>query len=385
MVKVFAIKAAWFIFALLFSMSQPQVSLERWVLLALAAVSLSAFFTFAADKKPVFLLLPTIGFAGIGLYDSNFLAYLPLLVFDCSVVGVRAAPASWVAYALLLLPTLNRWGEKPLETMVLLCLSAIAVLLALYVRENQQQNQRYYAVIDQQRRANYSLNAKNKEILDRRDLELNLSTLNERNRIAREIHDNVGHLLTRALYQAKMLETLSGQSAGNQDNAQVLVKLQNTVDEALVAVRNSVHDIYDENLELKKALQKIKDNYTFCEVFLSITEADIPIDVRDCFIKVVREALSNTAKHSDASRINIKVAEYQGFYQLMIADNGSKAAFFKLQTDSVQASHASANGLGLKSITDRVYALGGTLSISRHNGYKILVSIPKTTKESGCG
>ena len=52
---------------------------------------------------------------------------------------------------------------------------------------------------------------KNKELLEKQDYEIQVATLNERNRIAREIHDSVGHLLSRSILQLGALKAVHRQ------------------------------------------------------------------------------------------------------------------------------------------------------------------------------
>lgn len=74
-----------------------------------------------------------------------------------------------------------------------------------------------------------------------------LQTLRERNRIAREIHDNVGHMLSRSILQMGALitihkeEPLHGQLAG----------VGETLNQAMNSIRESVHDLHDESIDLR--------------------------------------------------------------------------------------------------------------------------------------
>ncbi len=84
------------------------------------------------------------------------------------------------------------------------------------------------------------------------------------------------------------------------------------------------------------------------------------------FIAIIKEAVTNTLKHSNASDMKIILREHPGFYQLFIQDNGTAYQ------------HTTFNqGIGLDNIINRVHFLNGTIKISQDNGFSIFVSIVK--------
>ena len=74
------------------------------------------------------------------------------------------------------------------------------------------------------------------------------ATLAERTRIAREIHDNVGHMLTRAIMQTEAAHVVA-QVAGQEQSAQRFCEIHDTVSEAMTLVRKAVHDLKDEGTD----------------------------------------------------------------------------------------------------------------------------------------
>ena len=107
------------------------------------------------------------------------------------------------------------------------------------------------------------LQQQNRDLIEKQDNELNLAMLNERSRIAREIHDNVGHLLSSAILQVGALLTI------NRDEKikQHLEVLQTTLSEAMDSTRKSVHALYEESLDLKLQIEKLVRNFTFCPLY----------------------------------------------------------------------------------------------------------------------
>ena len=89
-------------------------------------------------------------------------------------------------------------------------------------------------------------------------------------------------------------------------------------------------------------------------------------DVKLCFIGVIKEALSNTAKHSDGDSIKIIIREHPTLYQLSIADNGSCP-------EKIDES-----GMGLANMRERAASLNGNINItSGSKGFRIFLSVPK--------
>ena len=94
---------------------------------------------------------------------------------------------------------------------------------------------------------------------------------------------------------------------------------------------------------------------------------DIPKNLKYCIISVVKEAVSNIIKHSNATEVSIIRREHPAFYQMLIEDNGS----------SVNAA-ADSSGIGLIGMRERIASFNGTIDISKRNsGFRIFIHIPK--------
>ncbi len=109
------------------------------------------------------------------------------------------------------------------------------------------------------------LKEKNRELIDRQDYEIELATLNERTRIAREIHDNVGHLLTRSILQVSALQVVM---RNENIMAVPLAELKDSLEDAMDNIRSSVHDLHDDALNLELSLRSLTDSFSFCPVRL---------------------------------------------------------------------------------------------------------------------
>ena len=207
------------------------------------------------------------------------------------------------------------------------------------------------------------------------DYEVRLATLAERARIAREIHDNVGHLLTRSVLQVEALQVVH---AEDEQVRADLAQVGATLHEAMDTVRKSVHDLHDDAFDLRSRLESVVGACGLPGARLSFDARDVPVPVAYCFVALVREALSNVVRHSDAARADVSVVEYPAFYQLVVQDNGSAGEVATMA--AVPAVEGS--GLGLKSMEERVAALGGRLRAEYRagRGFRVFVIVPKEEK-----
>lgn len=113
------------------------------------------------------------------------------------------------------------------------------------------------------------------------------------------------------------------------DDEQVRDELEavgETLHEAMGTVRASVHDLHDDAFDLRAQLQRAIAACGLPDVRLTFDARDVPLPVAYGLLSVVREALSNVAKHSDATRVDVSVIEYPALYQLVVQDNGTTAA-----------------------------------------------------------
>ena len=226
----------------------------------------------------------------------------------------------------------------------------------------------YKQTRDDSTELNLLLNQKNKSLLVKQDYEIYTATLQERNRIAREIHDNVGHMLTRSILMLGALKAVNKQ----EELAPSLENLEQTLTTAMNSVRTSVHDLHDESINLKEVIESLVKDFTFATVELDYDMGlNVPRDVKYSFISIAKEALTNITKHSNATRVQITMREHPALYQVSIRDNG---------TGNKEIAQS---GIGLINIKDRVSALRGHLQIINEHGFKLFITIPKTITSTG--
>ena len=192
----------------------------------------------------------------------------------------------------------------------------------------------------------------------------------ERKRIAREIHDTLGHALT-------------GISAGI-DAVKVLVDIDtNRAKEQLnnvsVVVRDGIRDVRGslnkmrpgalENNTLKEALIKIIREYeaiSNLEIHLRYEWDNIDLDIakEDIVFRVIQESITNSVRHGHAKTIWIELLEEEEAYVMTIQDDG--IGFDELHY-----------GYGLKQMQERLMIIGGSVRFENRDGFYTHIEIPK--------
>ncbi|WP_027404356.1 sensor histidine kinase [Aphanizomenon flos-aquae] len=198
------------------------------------------------------------------------------------------------------------------------------------------------------------------------------ATLEERNRIAREIHDSLGHSLTALNLQ---LETALKLSKHDIPRAMTfLATAKELGSKALKDVRQSVstmryHPLQGQTLEeaikvLAADFQRYNGILPSCQISII---SPLPMEISTPIYRIIQESLTNISKYAQATEVQLELITTLAGLKLIIQDNGKG---FEVGQNTT--------GFGLQSMRDRTLALGGEFQInSSHNhGCQIIVDIP---------
>jgi signal transduction histidine kinase len=199
-----------------------------------------------------------------------------------------------------------------------------------------------------------------------------LATSQERNRIAREIHDSLGHCLTALNIQIEASLKLA--SRNPERSAQALAEAKRLGSEALQEVRRSVRALRPQMLEsqsFSEALQHLSSDFernTGIPVAFNVPEGfQLEPPYTDALFRVVQEGLTNIARYSQASQVELGLQSNSHGCELVIKDNG--CGFDPKEKR---------DGFGLWSIRERVEAVSGKLEIhaAPGSGCQLYVWVP---------
>ena len=186
----------------------------------------------------------------------------------------------------------------------------------------------------------------------------------ERTRIARDLHDLIGHHLTAlSIHLQVASRKSSGEAAASIDKCHSISKL------LLSDVRAAVSELRsDETAGFDEQLKRIADDSPGIEIRWRIDAATAAIGTpaSDVLLHAVREAVTNTLRHANATVVSIDIASAGGAITARISDNG-------------RVEGTLSPGNGLNGMRERVERLGGQLSLAADDGpLTIDIRLPST-------
>jgi len=241
----------------------------------------------------------------------------------------------------------------------------------------------FFLYINSKRRAKHKINQKNQEIdkvLKDQAIKTTYAKLEgqdeERKRIAQELHDRVGSILsTVKLYFDGFDSKLDSMQSQNQENH---FKANELLDEAVSEVRKIARNINSGTLTkfgLKAELEAlsellIESKKIDIEIITFGLEERLPVALEIKIYRIIQELVSNILKHAKATKINIQLNQFKDVINFIVQDNG-------IGFDPKKAEEK--NGMGLKSIKSRVYNLHGSIIIDtgKGSGTTITIDIPR--------
>ena len=192
----------------------------------------------------------------------------------------------------------------------------------------------------------------------------------ERNRIARELHDDTAQALTSVLVRLRLIE----RSAEDKQIRSALAELRDLTVETLEGVRRLAIDLRPpmlDDLGLEAALQAhvqdFSSRWPIRATFTSSRMGRLPPEVELVLYRIVQEALTNVAKHAKASRVEARLTRSGRTLRMLIEDDGCG-----FDVEATKGSRES--GLGLFGMEERLALIGGTLKVDSAVGRGTRVS-----------
>ncbi|WP_218005205.1 sensor histidine kinase [Actinomadura macra] len=197
-----------------------------------------------------------------------------------------------------------------------------------------------------------------------RDVEA-LSAAQERNRLAREIHDSLGHHLTAIGIQLEKAETFAELDPASAQDA--LSNARWSADRALTEVRQSVRALGRRPFRLTEALNELIDHLHNDSLAISLDvtgeERGRPLAPLTAVYRTAQEALTNACRHSDATQIRLHLSYEDTGASLVVTDDGRG---FDLR-----------EGFGLRGMRERIANIGGRLELASAPGQTtVSVTVP---------
>ena len=188
-----------------------------------------------------------------------------------------------------------------------------------------------------------------------------LAVANERNRLAREIHDSLGHYLTVINVQLEAASRVFGRDP--QKAVAFVRKAQSLAQEGLTDIRRSVADLRSAPLDNQPLPKAIEDLVTELQASGMVAQFRVEGDLPDLspqveltLYRAAQEALNNVRKHAHASRADVVLTAMPDRLRIVVSDNG----------------------FGLLGVRERVKLLGGTFVAQpvSNGGFEFAVEVP---------
>ena len=197
-----------------------------------------------------------------------------------------------------------------------------------------------------------------------------LATAQERNRVARDIHDGLGHLLTVVQMQVKAARAVLQSDPAKADT--VLAKAQQQSEEALDAVRRSVRALREPRSTgpLPEALKALTEEVSAAGVptrlAVSGTVRPLPDEAQEALYRAAQEGLTNVRKHARATRADL------------LLDYGDAAVRVEVRDDGTGIGGAQSPGFGLVGLRERAAHVGGQghVELAPGEGCTLTMEVP---------
>ncbi|XID95167.1 sensor histidine kinase [Paenibacillaceae bacterium WGS1546] len=337
----------------LWIVGEPTIGSFILILLLLAMVSLRWRFRLPAWTV---LIDACICFAYIPHTELSLYG-LALPIFELAVAGKW--PISLLFFVQLLLsatPGLLFWHYVQ------------AFFVGCYSRAIIKNERKYKLEADEQRRARYELERLKADLLEANRTAALQAELAERYRISRQLHDHLGHDLTGASLALQAYEYVQDP----EEARQLLREVNQRLERSTQRLRDTVHNLTPTASIGVENLEYVIRNFGRVDIRFrkSGDMSLVPAYGWGLLEACLKEALTNVARHSDATEVETELHVTDSIVRLRIQDNGSA-----IKNDRA--------GSGLRSLQMRARAIGGSLSVSRQQGFLLVCVIPIERRGEG--
>ena len=191
-----------------------------------------------------------------------------------------------------------------------------------------------------------------------------LAAVAERERIARDLHDVLGHTLSVIVLKAELAGRLLARGEETARAAQEIADVERTARSALSEVRETIGGYRARGLTAE--MDAARNVLTAAGVRLEVEGCPVAGTLRPAEETVLaltlREAVTNVVRHAQAQTCRMRFAVQNGRHTLAIEDDGQHTAIHE--------------GNGLRGMRERVESLGGTFQLEREHGTRLLIELP---------
>jgi signal transduction histidine kinase len=327
------------------------------------------------------LLTVVTGLLSFSGLQWDWLLYIVTISVYFLCLSLRVAVISGVLlYVLLVLNLgfLNNWNWSHLSISLLSLFPAFVfvAVFSLTYRILDIQKERAERLLRHLEESNAELEEAHRQLQSYAHEVEELTIVRERTRMAREIHDTLGHYLSILTIQ---LETISKLQERDPARAAIEVaEARRVASQSMQEVRNAIAALRPTSiatLSLTQAISQLGSEFeqsateTTLTLDLDTQLPPISPDLQVSLYRAVQEALTNVRRHAHASKVLVRLRYEDGLLELVVLDNGSGASSDDTDNQS--------DGFGLIGIRERIELLGGqvTYSPTEQTGYRVTIKV----------
>lgn len=327
---------------------------------------------YLSEKYSYFSMILEIGMASyISIFFyGNITLYLLPVVIDCFIV--LEFKNSIILLILCFISNISISFKEGFSAILNnTAFFSLIVLIMLYLYRESKRKVSAQLLYDKLRGTEKELRIANKNLENYASSIEELAILKERNRISREIHDNVGHALSTTMIQLSAIERIANKEKSSIED--IACNLREFIKDSLDNVRKAIKELKPDEYNEVEAIFKIEEllknfeKMTNVKIIYRISKNRWSLNYKlsNAIYRIIQEALSNSLKHGKATEIRVIMNFSDEGLVLLIEDNG-------LGCDKIIY-----NGVGLKGIEERSREIEGELKIStsKGNGFKIKLAI----------
>lgn len=289
--------------------------------------------------------------AGVFWPDARFAFALP--VFDSCL----AIHPEYTLPALIALVLLRAWSIPVAAAL------GVAAVAGFSIRLWTNQLLRVRREADRDRRERYELESLKGELLSANVRVARMAEMAERARIARDLHDHAGHEITAAQLALDAFRRLWKE--GDPQAGELLDQAVRRVADGMKLIRRTVHDMAPETAVGVDTLEEICRRFTACEVAFSVhgDTAAVAIHAWEVLEPCLKEALTNAVRHEAPLRIDVSLDVGPHIIRLCVHN-------------PTQGRVANGRGVGLRNLSQRVKAVGGSITTDSRDGFRLICVLP---------
>lgn len=270
------------------------------------------------------------------------------------IIGLITLFVSMIKYAYLIYYKFNLSSISQMA--FFLMFNILILVIATFAQYNKKEGERKEILYKE-------LLAAYKQLKEYNDEVKRLSVIEERNRIARDIHDSLGHNMTALIMQLQMAKLFLKEDKTRAEN--LLVSSVKTAKDSLTEIREAVETLRgaDSAVSSEEAIRSLIDDFsekTGAAVNLEITGkcTEKKQIINADLYRIIQESMTNAIRHGKAKTIWININYSDEAISFLVKDDGTGVKAIK-------------EGYGLKGIRERVEAYNGRLEYKNENGFII--------------